>query len=266
MKKIIFSILLSFTLILSCATSLYKNSILPDFIKYKIIINQQMDSLYININFFTIDKDEVICFNFFNSIDSISINIKSNNFVYFDNLMKQDLKTYGIPSEIQGNSIVFPILLKVTTSDKILKDCEVQLNIFSNNNKYIFSKKLTIDKNFEPMSLYPVILNQQNNKIDVGIFAIRNQIIEEFIPSSEELRLEVLNFKGKKIYSSQTGINFLQIILPVYPENIGNYYLYKQEWNFKTNDEENLPSGRYTLNLMIPALPNPYQVNLFMEK
>ncbi len=260
--------LLSFCIFIcfSCSSSKYILNESPDYLKDKIILSQQNDSIYFNINLFTIDKYENLCYNFFKQIDSINIKIKSEQFNKDVKIYKNDINIIGIPSNIEGNTIVLPINLKYELTEKNINNVSIILDIYYGLNYIRTQKEIRLNDNPEILSLFPVILNENDKSIEFAVLAVRNKIKEEFIPSSEELRLEVLNFKGRQIYSSQTGINFLQIILPVFPENIGNYYLYKQTWDFKTDENNLVVPGKYTINLMIPALPTPYKVNLTLEK
>jgi flagellar hook assembly protein FlgD len=53
-------------------------------------------------------------------------------------------------------------------------------------------------------------------------------------------------------------MNYLQVILQVRPEKIGDTYKYSLEWNGQTNKGVPATPGNYTANLIIPARPNQY--------
>lgn len=125
----------------------------------------------------------------------------------------------------------------------------------------LFSKKKYL------LKLIPIVISQEVNKIELGVFAYRyTKPDEEYIPNSELMRMEVINLKDKPIYNSQNGANFMQVIAPVYPENIGDMYIYSQSWDFKDNEGSTLIPGKYTISLTIPALPRPYRTELIYER
>lgn len=106
--------------------------------------------------------------------------------------------------------------------------------------------------------VYPLIENIDEKSIDLGVFAIRKRIVEEYIPNSETFRIEVLNSKNKPVYNSQEGKAFMQVIMPVEPLELGDFYIYRYSWDYRNSNGNRLPTGEYVIKMMIPANPKPY--------
>lgn len=110
-----------------------------------------------------------------------------------------------------------------------------------------------------PLELIPSVSMQSDSTAVFSITATRlTNVVNEYIPSSEEFRVEILTAKGNLVWSSNFGMNYLQVILPVKPEKIGDTYKYSLEWNGQTNKGVPATPGNYTANLIIPARPNQY--------
>ena len=121
-----------------------------------------------------------------------------------------------------------------------------------------------IDKNEnkpseEPLELVPSVAMENDSTAVFSLTATRlAKVINEYIPTSEEFRVEVLSGKGNLVWSSNFGMNYLQVILQVKPEKIGETHKYTLEWNGQTNKGMPATPGNYTANLIIPARPNHY--------
>jgi|GEM_PF-4298038 len=109
-----------------------------------------------------------------------------------------------------------------------------------------------------PLSLYPFVENLSDSSLDLGLLAVRKKFADEYIPNSEIIRIEVLNDKNKTVFNSQEGKAFMQIIMSVEPQNLGDYYIYQYSWDYRNNNGSRVPSGEYTVKMMIPAVPKPY--------
>ncbi len=87
---------------------------------------------------------------------------------------------------------------------------------------------------------------------------------QEYFPSSERLRVEL--FDGvKQLWSSATGVPFLQVIGEVEPRQPGEERLYEYRWNRQLHSGETLPAGRYRVCMSLPAQPRQYVVCLPLE-
>jgi len=120
---------------------------------------------------------------------------------------------------------------------------------------------------------YPDIMKMEGSfeqvNQDEAIFklvATRLKNIEgEYLPSSENFAIRVYNSEMKEIYNSSTNKNFFMVIGEVEPKLINTTKTYTYEWNIRDNNNKHLKSGKYQVQLIIPAKPNNYISNLEIE-
>ena len=116
------------------------------------------------------------------------------------------------------------------------------------------------------VTLYPSVSYTADSTFDFTVTSKRNFVDEkEYIPNSEEMRLEILNSRGERIYSSNTNISYFQVIKHILPEEIGRTFNYHMFWVKRYDNGDPAPRGKYTARLTIPSRPMPYIVNLDFE-
>lgn len=268
MKKIqiVFLILL---LLISCSGKLSKDknitekiagNILPKVLPIIHILNSDK-SLILNFTFAVPcnNKEKI---DYLKSFKKINIDLMDSNRHSIKSIDINNFKIAGIENNFSNAKYI--LFFKQNVS--LAKDEMNKLNTLAY--KIIFPKsKITIyeplDKHLikddaDVLDLYPIIKRNDNKSIDFGIFTVRNKLVDEYIPNSETLRIEIINNRGKAIWNSGYGGNFMQVIYPVYPENIGDNYTYSSTWRFNKNNGNKVVPGKYTVNLIIPALPKPY--------
>lgn len=115
----------------------------------------------------------------------------------------------------------------------------------------------------ETMTLTPSI-EQKPEGILFVLNARRNaaSTAEEWMPSSENFRVQIISAKGGEIWNSAFKRNFLTVVGKVKPEEIGGTHRYEMLWAGGTNTKEAAPAGRYTARLVIPARPVPYAATI----
>jgi hypothetical protein len=258
--------------LVSCTSvkeNIVKNPI-PQNIETEIRLVEKGDSILFSILLnekFSADNSEL----FLSKINSISITAEysEKNIQFYSKLDGSNIKKAGIAlKEFESSSVLYSF---ASYSKKgIFLNNLISLEIDLNTAEGIYhlrKSKVELFKASEKiLKLIPLVLAKDERKIDFGILAYRYNITDEYIPNSEIFRLEVRNMKGKPIYNSQEGGNFMQVIYPVYPENIGEFFLYSYSWNLKDNDGEDIVDGDYSINMMIPALPKPYRTELFYDR
>lgn len=169
-------------------------------------------------------------------------------------------------NQIKGYNLIY--FGKVVINNFIRRDFDkitCKVTLAGNNWDLIYTQKLNevVYQETEPaLVLYPIIKKMDENSIDLGVFAVRKRVLDEYIPNSETIRIEVLNSKNKPVYSSQEGKAFMQLIMPVEPQTLGDYFLYEYTWDYSNNDGIRLPSGEYIIKIKIPAHPKPYITEL----
>jgi len=121
----------------------------------------------------------------------------------------------------------------------------------------------------EDLLLIPDV-SQNKDFIDFSLYSIRlNYRTRErsFFPSSEELRIELSNLKGAKIWQSNENMHFLAVIGEVKPTNIGEIYKYNMIMNLRDFNKSNLQHGLYNIQYILPIVPKPnfLNFNLFLD-
>lgn len=81
----------------------------------------------------------------------------------------------------------------------------------------------------------------------------------EYLPSGENIRIEIENELGEEFWSSSAGKMFTQAISPVEPIRVGEFADYREYWDGRnTITGGRLTQGRYRVIVTIPAQPTPY--------
>ncbi|MBU3678562.1 MAG: hypothetical protein FGM32_03030 [Candidatus Kapabacteria bacterium] len=93
----------------------------------------------------------------------------------------------------------------------------------------------------------------------------RRQVPGEYFPSSEQLRIRIINGKGAVVWSSSEGLAFLTMIYPVEPSGVGEMHEYSLTWNGVQSDGTPLPAGLYTVEYTLPVKPLAYSTSVTGE-
>ncbi len=89
--------------------------------------------------------------------------------------------------------------------------------------------------------------------------ALRRRTVEgEYFPSSEHLRLRLINGKGQVVWTSNAGMAFLTMISNVEPAAVGGFHDYTADWNGLADDGLPPPAGTYRLEVVLPVKPLAY--------
>ncbi|MBX3043371.1 MAG: hypothetical protein KIT33_05595 [Candidatus Kapabacteria bacterium] len=84
----------------------------------------------------------------------------------------------------------------------------------------------------------------------------------EYLPNSENFRVEIFDEKNNLIFNSDFEMNYLMVIMDVEPKQIGESTQYEFIWNKKNNWKKQVPSGDYKARLSIPSVPDDYHIIL----
>lgn len=85
---------------------------------------------------------------------------------------------------------------------------------------------------------------------------------EEYFPTSERLRVEVLNSMGKGLWRSNDGVYFLQVIGKVEPDKVGMIHRYPLLIPKEVVSKIANRQDKFTFRLTLPIKPNPIVYNL----
>ena len=125
-------------------------------------------------------------------------------------------------------------------------------------------KKTNDDK--KALELYPSVNQSNNSTATFVLYAKRNHKKKnEYIPTSEKMRVLIFSEKGKMVYNSSFGKNFLQVINPVLPEETGGIHKYELKWDGIDTYGKRLPPGNYRVEMIIPANPQQYSKSIELK-
>lgn len=121
-------------------------------------------------------------------------------------------------------------------------------------NRIIFDDKKFLNDNFV---LLPVA-KKTTSGYEFGLFLIKLQDREEhlYFPGSERLRIEISDKKGKLIWNSNYNKSYLTVVGELLPKEKYEYQYYSIEWNRIDNWGNELSSGDYLVNFVLPLQPN----------
>jgi hypothetical protein len=120
-------------------------------------------------------------------------------------------------------------------------------------------EQLRVKEEEPKLEAYSIIDNIEEDKCSFGMVAIRLKAIdEEWIPNSEHCRALMNDGKGRKLWSSSYNQNFMQMVYPVYPEEIGDYHNYILDWGGQKNNGSDVKQGYYQVHLTINSRPERY--------
>lgn len=192
-------------------------------------------------------------------LDSISTNeMKINSVPYGKNSISTDLSVvlpWRKPGYVNSNLLNFN--LEIVTPKVIYTGLVNLREIASNNGSKAPQRAVTV---------IPSYAVANDSTLDFTLSSKRNFIEEkEYIPNSETIRLEIFDSNGGRVYSSNHGMNYFQVIKHVLPDEIGRTYNYHVFWNRRNDAGELMEHGKYTAKLTIPARPLPYAASLDFE-
>lgn len=147
--------------------------------------------------------------------------------------------TADLPSEIAAGAIEMSISAKADSKERT------------------FAVSALVDT--AALELAPSMTRQNDGTYQFMLRATRRRIVpEEYFPSSEQLRIAIFSAKGATVWSSNDGMAYLTVVMPVEPALQGASHLYSLDWNGMASDGARLPTGRYQVQLTLPVRPAPY--------
>ena len=119
------------------------------------------------------------------------------------------------------------------------------------------------EKEMQAIILEPFVENVTVNSADFGAMAKRTKSVDnEYCPTSETFRVEILNHNGIPVWISGYGSAYLQVLTPVLPKETGDAHKYIVHWNGMQSNNTPLWPGEYTLRMIIPAKPEAYTTTM----
>lgn len=85
---------------------------------------------------------------------------------------------------------------------------------------------------------------------------------KEYFPTSERLRVEIINAMGKTVWRSDEGLYFLQVTGEVKPKELGKIHRYLLRIPKEVLSRFEIRKRKYTFRLSLPIKPKPIIHNL----
>lgn len=184
----------------------------------------------------------------------------------------------GAPGSIRADSAVFrfaasgapgaPSTVSYTASVDVVSrpmieagSCSIEL--FIETASGLYRDTIDVALSFATSLHLDPFANDVEGGIELGCMAHR--LIprpDEFLPSSEQFRVIIRDTKAMEVYRSDAGMAFMQVITPVEPRDVGAYQRFSVFWRGTTSQGQNVPSGEYVAEMIIPAVPIPYSTSI----
>jgi hypothetical protein len=150
-----------------------------------------------------------------------------------------------------------------------LKELKYRFKLFAGNQFFNVTKTYDelqakeSENEMQAVVLEPFVENVTANSADFGAIAKRMKNVDnEYCPTSDTFRVDILNHNGISVWSSSYGLESLQVLTPVLPKEKGETHKYTVHWNGMQSNVIPLFPGEYTLKMTIPAKPEPYTATL----
>ncbi len=277
MRIIIIFLMVAITFANSCSNKTAGKKVADVPVELKIHLTDNKDSVQIFV-YIESEKIELDDNNFLNNIINITgqlihRDIDNNNNVETNEIQfsKQQIRTWKTKN---NQYVTFALSGKAHGIGNItLNDCSIKILFEANNEFYAIERPCSqIFEQQQYLSgkgliVVPYFEKSEGQSGVFGMFAYRINQIEEYLPSSEDFRIEIVSQKGKTAFNSHKGQAFLTVIKEVNPQRVGSMYEYSYPWFGKSDGGYILLEGDYSARLFIPAVPNPYGkiINFYWE-
>jgi hypothetical protein len=132
------------------------------------------------------------------------------------------------------------------------------ISVVTASSHLIFRETLSVGSAV-PMELTAFSVAVNDTTLDIGMMAKRVFLPQgEYLSSSENLRVIIVDNGGKVVWRSDATQKFLAAITKVEPQTINQIHRYSTEWNGRDLSGNTVPSGEYSVKLEIPCRPAPY--------
>lgn len=262
MKKIL--VLFLSLLTFSCAIS-KKEPVKIDLSKFEFFYIQNSD----NLNFYFILNPVINQLKDSLTVEKIKLafSSKTSNNKYEINLENVFSSIYQTTeTSYQQIKIFYGVVNEIDLNGDNPENITTEAIALQGKNKFARKDNLSALKlkpnysKLEFLKLYPGIKEIGDDNLKIDLFAIR--VVPhsgEYLPSSEQFRVELYNYNTGKTINSSEGRNFLQVLTEVEPRIVGEYKIFSTQIEFPKK-----PSilERYLIKNIIPAKPNNYTVEI----
>jgi hypothetical protein len=228
---------------------------------------QDNEKFLLSVKFNAKNEPNNLFSDFITGKNSISVIVMGNNEA-IDTVEFTDLYPSGIADK-KGKAIVAIYGVTEWRNPTSIKneDLIFSFNLMIGEKCYHYDTKPKLSdetvSNEDVLTLYPSINKDSDSTATFVLYAQRNKLkTDEYLPSSEKLRIIIFSEKGEVKWNSSFNKNFLQVVTPVYPENVGGIYKYSLKWDGYDTYGRQLPPGNYRVQMIIPAQPKMYSESI----
>lgn len=150
--------------------------------------------------------------------------------------------------------------IEITEFSVIYLNYKIDEKIFFNfnGNSIIFDKIIKSDDG------YLLIPNTMQNidSYEFGVYTIKvdTNSLKRYFPSSERLRIELLDNKTKFIWNSNYNQNYLAVVGEFNTKEVGEINYFKILWNKKDNNKNKIKPNEYLVNFILPLQPKNMKI------
>jgi len=118
----------------------------------------------------------------------------------------------------------------------------------------------------EALFLTPFVTTSSDTTLEIGALAKRIYVPPgEYLPSSENFRVIIVDAKGVVVWRSDAGMSFLSVVGSVEPRQTNQSQRYSLSWNGHDLQQNVVESGDYKVEFIIPARPNSYTTRTTLQ-
>lgn len=128
----------------------------------------------------------------------------------------------------------------------------------------INDNSIILDTNFTDENGFLIVPNtlQNSDSYEFGVYTIKidTNNLQRYFPSSERLRIELLDKKVKLVWNSNYNQNYLAVVGELNSKQIGEINYYKILWNKKDLNKNKIEPNEYIINYILPLQPRNIKI------
>ncbi|MBU3741346.1 MAG: hypothetical protein FGM24_03560 [Candidatus Kapabacteria bacterium] len=183
---------------------------------------------------------------------------------FYSDTVDFQLTRKAVPSDSSAVTLIGEAIISVASATEFASPW-VDVSVVTASDHVVFPQAVTmIDPSAVELSPFQHVTD--DGGIELGAHVQRVWLPEqEYLPSSEDVRVTVFNASGTEVWNSGSGMAFLTMITSVQPQERGDVATVSRIWNGQTSSGTTVPKGTYTAEILIPAIPFPYRSTLDVQ-
>lgn len=188
-----------------------------------------------------------------------------------DGIIKPSVSKYPVSSMNTKNIIFAVIKLDNQKVPRTVISATIKATVkMDDDESFVFNMPIENLKGEKSMLLIPGVTSLGNSNYELQLNSIRLATREnEYLPSSEAMRVGIYSAKGRKpIWSSNNGVNYLTVIKKVQPSEVGKIHINSIVFDKSSDNIKSMPQGFYNISFLIPARPEVFstEIECYLDK